>query len=228
MIPARFVLYFFDDVSIRDPGDLSRIRTAAARQLGVLQPGDRVGIVSSSCRLTLDFTNDPAKLQEAVSRLELHPAPVCRVSVIQKLQVELLKTIVGKMSQLPARREIIVVSPGFFVGADRSSELDDLIETAVRSKVLPCLLHSFTYTVFMKNITLSVDEKVLAVVRRHAAEKNSSINALVRDYLTNLATQENRANLARARLRELSARSSGRLGKKTWTREDLHDRQSLS
>ena len=80
----------------------------------------------------------------------------------------------------------------------------------------------------MKNITLSVDEKVLAVVRRHAAEKNSSINALVRDYLTNLATQEDRANLARARLRELSARSSGRLGKKTWTRGDLHDRQSLS
>jgi hypothetical protein len=32
----------------------------------------------------------------------------------------------------------------------------------------------------MKNITLSVDEKVLAVVRRHAAEQNSSVNALVR------------------------------------------------
>jgi hypothetical protein len=36
----------------------------------------------------------------------------------------------------------------------------------------------------MKNITLSVDEKVLAVVRRHAAERNCSFNALVRNYLT--------------------------------------------
>jgi hypothetical protein len=84
--------------------------------------------------------------------------------------------------------------------------------------------HSFTYTVFMRNITLSVDEKVLAVVRRHAAERNSSVNALVRDYLTNLATQEDRADNARAHLRELSARSPGRLGKKSWTRDNLHDR----
>jgi len=40
----------------------------------------------------------------------------------------------------------------------------------------------------MKNITLSVDEKVLAAVRRRAAECNSTVNALVRDYLANLAT----------------------------------------
>jgi hypothetical protein len=76
----------------------------------------------------------------------------------------------------------------------------------------------------MKNITLSVDEKVLAIVRRHAAEQNSSVNALVRGYLTNLAAHEDRANRARTRLRELSARSPGRLGKKTWKRDDLHDR----
>ncbi|MDQ2775579.1 MAG: ribbon-helix-helix protein, CopG family [Acidobacteriota bacterium] len=60
-------------------------------------------------------------------------------------------------------------------------------------------MHSFTYTVFIKNITLSLDEKVLAVVRRHAAEQNSSVNALVRDYSTNLAAQEDRADKARSR-----------------------------
>jgi hypothetical protein len=76
----------------------------------------------------------------------------------------------------------------------------------------------------MKNITLSVDEKVLAVVRRRAAEQNSSVNALVRDYLNNLAAHEDRANRARARIRELSAQTQGRIGKKTWTRDDLHDR----
>ncbi len=48
----------------------------------------------------------------------------------------------------------------------------------------------------MKNMTLSVDENVLAAVRRHAAERNSTINALVREYLTNFAAHKDRANRA--------------------------------
>lgn len=76
----------------------------------------------------------------------------------------------------------------------------------------------------MKNITLSVDEEVLATVRRHAAENNSTVNALVREYLGNLAAHQDRARQARTRLRQLSAQSQGRLGKKTWSRDDLHDR----
>jgi hypothetical protein len=84
--------------------------------------------------------------------------------------------------------------------------------------------HSYTYTVYMKNITLSVDETVLAAARRHAAESNTTVNALVRDYLTNVAAHDDRAKRARARLRQLSKESQGRLGKKTWSREELHDR----
>lgn len=76
----------------------------------------------------------------------------------------------------------------------------------------------------MKNITLSVEDDVLAAVRRHAAERNSSVNALVREYLTNLAAHEDLAARARARLRQLSKQSQGRLGRKTWTRDELHDR----
>ncbi len=76
----------------------------------------------------------------------------------------------------------------------------------------------------MKNITLSVDEDILAAARRHAAERNSTVNALVREYLTNIAQHQDRARKARARLRQLSRKSKGRLGEKTWTREDLHDR----
>jgi hypothetical protein len=76
----------------------------------------------------------------------------------------------------------------------------------------------------MKNITLSVDENVLATVRRRAAERNSTVNALVRDYLTRLAAHDTRANRARARLRQLSKESQARLGKITWSREQLHDR----
>lgn len=78
----------------------------------------------------------------------------------------------------------------------------------------------------MENITLSIDEKVLAAVRRRAAEQNSTVNALVREYLTNLAEHEDRTarDRARARMRELSERSQARLGEKTWTRDDLHER----
>ena len=84
--------------------------------------------------------------------------------------------------------------------------------------------HSYTYTVCMKNITLSVDDEVLAAVRRYTAERNSSVNALVREYLTNLAAHQDRARRARTRLRQLSKQSQGRLGKKTWSRQDLHER----
>ena len=66
-----------------------------------------------------------------------------------------------------------------------------------------------------------MDEKVLAAVRRRAAERNSTVNALVRDYLANLAAHDDRAKRARARLRQLSEESRGRLGKKTWSREQL-------
>ena len=76
----------------------------------------------------------------------------------------------------------------------------------------------------MKNITLSVDENVLATVRRRAAERNSTVNALVRDYLTRLAAHDTRANRARARLRQLSKESHARLGKITWSRGQLHER----
>jgi len=76
----------------------------------------------------------------------------------------------------------------------------------------------------MKNITLSVDEKVLAVARRYAAEHNSSVNGLVREFLSGIAEREDRARKARGRIRELSKRSTARIGAKSWTRDDLHER----
>ena len=75
----------------------------------------------------------------------------------------------------------------------------------------------------MKNITLSVDEKVLAAVRRYAAEHDQSVNAMVRDFLTSVAQRQDRARQARQRIRELSQRSRARMGAKTWTRDQLHE-----
>jgi len=76
----------------------------------------------------------------------------------------------------------------------------------------------------MKNITLSVDEKVLMAVRRYAAERDSSVNALVREFLTSVSERENRARTARLRILDLSRRSKARVGPKSWSREGLHER----
>ncbi len=84
--------------------------------------------------------------------------------------------------------------------------------------------HSCTYTVSMKNITLSVDEKVLAAARRYALEHDSSINGLVREFLSRIAYREDRARKARSRIRELSRRSAARIGAITWKRDELHER----
>lgn len=79
----------------------------------------------------------------------------------------------------------------------------------------------------MKNITLAVDEEVLATVRAYAARNNTSVNGLVRDYLTRLAQQDDRAAQARQRLVELSAQSPMQLGAWRWNRDEIYDRGVL-
>jgi hypothetical protein len=76
----------------------------------------------------------------------------------------------------------------------------------------------------MKNITLAIDEKILREVRRYAAEHDTTVNALVRDYLTGLVDFEERAAAARRHLGELSEQSTGRLGPNwKWNREDVYE-----
>jgi hypothetical protein len=74
------------------------------------------------------------------------------------------------------------------------------------------------------NITLSVEETVLRAVRIYAAERGSSVNALVREFLGGIALREDRARRARERIRELSAQSAARIGSRSWARADLHAR----
>jgi len=47
-----------------------------------------------------------------------------------------LKNVVKAMADLPGRRQIILISGGFWVGHDRSNEPPDLIDAAVRAKVV--------------------------------------------------------------------------------------------
>jgi len=75
-----------------------------------------------------------------------------------------------------------------------------------------------------KNITLSLNEEVLERVRLVAAGKKTSVNAMVREYLTHIAERENRAKEAVRRMREISGQGGMEVGKVTWTRDDLYER----
>jgi len=78
----------------------------------------------------------------------------------------------------------------------------------------------------MKNITVSVDDETYRRARIAAAERDTSVSAMVKEYLTAVATKETeferlqRAEReARARIR--SFRASDRL-----SRDELHERKS--
>jgi hypothetical protein len=80
----------------------------------------------------------------------------------------------------------------------------------------------------MKNITLAIDEDVLREVRKYAAERETTVNALVRDYLTRLALLKSESARAREELARMSDESKGRLGPGwTWSREATYERSVL-
>lgn len=88
----------------------------------------------------------------------------------------------------------------------------------------------------MKNITLAIDADILRQARIFAAKNDTTVNALVRNYLTQLAAseetekeQEERAAQARKELGELAQKSTGRLGPDwKWNREDAYESRMFS
>jgi VWFA-related protein len=67
--PRRFVALLFDDVHI-EQGDMLRSKAAAGRFVeSSLQPTDRVALLTISGQGQLDFTDDRARLKEAISLL---------------------------------------------------------------------------------------------------------------------------------------------------------------
>lgn len=77
----------------------------------------------------------------------------------------------------------------------------------------------------MTNLTVSIDEGLLKRARIRALERDTSVNALVRGYLEDLAGQTPpqdgvRALLALARQSDCGSGPGGR----GWTRDELHER----
>lgn len=77
----------------------------------------------------------------------------------------------------------------------------------------------------MANLTLVIDEDVLRAARIRALEHGTSVNAVVRDYLTSYARREGAREAIAAFLgRAAESSASSGSGGRTWTREELYDR----
>ncbi len=76
----------------------------------------------------------------------------------------------------------------------------------------------------MKNVTLSIDEATLREARKIAAERSTSLNAMIREFLAELTARESRAAQARERILDLCDRAQARVGKRSWDRQDIHER----
>ncbi|MEN9895729.1 MAG: hypothetical protein RIR97_1581 [Pseudomonadota bacterium] len=73
-----------------------------------------------------------------------------------------------------------------------------------------------------KNLTLSIDDDLLAKARVLAAMKRTSVNELVREYLTRLIEDERGKDEAREELLHLMDKSDGRMGDWRPSREETY------
>lgn len=76
----------------------------------------------------------------------------------------------------------------------------------------------------MRNVTLALDEATVREARRIAAERSTSLNAMIREFLQELTERESRAAQARRRIVELCRESAAEVGDRSWTRDELHER----
>jgi hypothetical protein len=77
----------------------------------------------------------------------------------------------------------------------------------------------------MTNLTLAIDETILRNARKAALDRNTTVTALVREFLWGLSSGQDRE--AEAYIAELSRafeRNTVKIGRRKWTREELHER----
>ena len=76
----------------------------------------------------------------------------------------------------------------------------------------------------MKNVTIALDESLLREARRIAADRSTTLNAMIREFLEELARQESHAVKARRRIVELCRKTRAEVGPRTWSRDEIHER----
>lgn len=75
----------------------------------------------------------------------------------------------------------------------------------------------------MANLTLTLDDGLLQKAREAALREHTSVNALVREYLTRYVDAKSRRLEALDRLDALAARTDA-ASAEPWSRESLHER----
>jgi len=76
------------------------------------------------------------------------------------------------------------------------------------------------------NLTLQLDAEVIKRARIVAAKRGTSVSALAATQLKELVDEDERVELARERAEAILKKATPR-GGRSWTRDDLHDRQAL-
>lgn len=76
----------------------------------------------------------------------------------------------------------------------------------------------------MRNLTLAIEDGLLAEARKVAVQRGTTVNRLVREYLDKLVHQEGCRVEARARLKEAMEKGIAEVGELPWSREDLYER----
>lgn len=77
----------------------------------------------------------------------------------------------------------------------------------------------------MKNINLAIDDAVWDRVRRYAASRDTTVSAIVREHLEQIAKNEDRLKQVVGELRRMSQTSNAELGPDyKWNREDCYER----
>ncbi len=76
----------------------------------------------------------------------------------------------------------------------------------------------------MANLTITLDDELLRRARMRALEQDTSVNALLRDYLEAFAATGTTWDQSTDAILQLSARSRSARGDRRWTREEIHER----
>ena len=75
-----------------------------------------------------------------------------------------------------------------------------------------------------RNLTLTIEDDLLRAARKVALDRNTSVNQLVREYLADLVRETDRQHTALANLDRVFRENRIRVGRRNWSRQDLHER----
>lgn len=94
----------------------------------------------------------------------------------------------------------------------------------LRSSETPNLCYTEAVPKTKQNLTLVIEEDLLLAARKIALDRRTSVNQLVREYLSSLVAEPRRRRLARTRLSTAIETGLVTVGERTWNRDDLYER----